>query len=100
LLTVKFVYKRPDGDKSRLIVHTVRDDQTELASTSDNFRFSAAVAEFGMLLRDSKHKGESNYDQVIKLASRARGEDSEGYRAEFISLVKIAKELSKTVAEK
>jgi Ca-activated chloride channel family protein len=100
MLTVKFRYKKPDGDKSRLIVHTLKDDQTEFASTSDNFRFSAAVAEFGMLLRDSKHKGDSSYDQVIKLASGARGEDSEGYRAEFISLVKIAKELSKTVAEK
>jgi Ca-activated chloride channel family protein len=58
------------------------------------------VAEFGMLLRDSKHKGDSNYDQVIRLASGAKGEDSEGYRAEFIRLVELAWELSKTVAEK
>jgi Ca-activated chloride channel family protein len=100
LMTVKFRYKKPDGDKSRLITVTALDQNIKLSKTSDNFRFSAAVAEFGMLLRDSKHKGDSSYDQVIKLASGSKGEDSEGYRAEFIRLVELAKELSKTVAER
>ncbi|UCC79860.1 MAG: von Willebrand factor type A domain-containing protein [Candidatus Zixiibacteriota bacterium] len=99
LLTVKFRYKKPDGDKSKLITVPALDQNLKLSKTSDNFRFSAAVAEFGMLLRDSKHKGDSSYDRVIKLASGARGEDSEGYRAEFIKLVKLARDLSKTVAE-
>jgi Ca-activated chloride channel family protein len=53
-----------------------------------------------MLLRDSKHKGDSSYDQVIKLASGARGEDPGGHRAEFIRLAKTAKELSGTIAER
>lgn len=98
LLTVKFRYKKPDGDKSRLITVPVLDQEMKLAKTSDNFRFSAAVAEFGMLLRDSKFKGDTDYDQVIELASGARGEDSEGYRVEFIRLVELSKELSKSVA--
>jgi len=100
LLTVKFRYKEPDGDNSRLITIPVLDQKLRLSRTSDNFRFSAAVAEFGMLLRDSKHKGDSSYDQVIKLASGARGEDSGGYRVEFIRLVKLARDLSSTVAER
>jgi Ca-activated chloride channel family protein len=100
LLTVKFRYKKPDGDKSRLITVPVLDQEMRLAKTSDNFRFSAAVAEFGMLLRDSKFKGDADYDQVIELASGARGEDSEGYRVEFIRLVELSKELSKSVAER
>jgi Ca-activated chloride channel family protein len=100
LLTVKFRYKKPDGDKSKLITAPVADEDMELAETSNNFRFSAAVAEFGMLLRDSEHKGESNFDQVIKLASGSKGADSEGYREEFVRLVKLARDLSKPVAEK
>jgi Ca-activated chloride channel family protein len=100
LLTVKFRYKKPDGDKSKLITVPALDQNLKLSKASENFRFSAAVAEFGMLLRDSKHKGESNYDQVIKLASGARGEDSEGYRAEFIRLVELARDLAKTVAQR
>ncbi len=100
LLTVKFRYKKPDGDKSKLIIVSVPDQEMKLAKSSDNFRFSAAVAEFGMLLRDSKFKGDADYDQVIELASGARGEDSEGYRVEFIRLVKLSKDLSKSVAER
>lgn len=100
LLTIKFRYKEPDGDKSKLITVSVLNQEMKLAKTSDNFRFSAAVAEFGMLLRDSKFKGDSDYDQVVELASGAKGEDSEGYRVEFIRLVKLSKELSKSVAER
>ena len=99
LLTVKFRFKKPDGDKSKLITVSVLDQEMKLAKTSDNFRFSAAVAEFGMLLRDSKFKGDADYDQVIELASGAKGEDSEGYRVEFIRLVKLSKDLSISVAE-
>jgi Ca-activated chloride channel family protein len=97
---VKFRYKKPDGDHSSLKTVAVLDRNLRLSRTSDNFRFSAAVAEFGMLLRDSKHKGDSNYDQVIKLASRARGEDPGGHRAEFVRLAKRARELSSTIAER
>lgn len=95
MLTLKVRYKQPDGDKSMLIEKPVMDTHTPIASTSDNFRFSAAVAEFGLLLRSSEFKGMSSYDQVIALAKNALSSDSEGYRAEFLKLVKTAKLLGK-----
>lgn len=87
LLTVKLRYKEPEGHSSKLITQVIQDTETKLAKTSDNFRWSAAVAEFGMLLRDSEFKGESTYLQVIELAKGAQGEDEHGYRGEFIRLV-------------
>lgn len=91
LATVKFRYKLPHGEKSKLI------DQTILAKAnskpSPSFRWSAAVASFGMLLRDSAFKGHATYDKVIALAKAAKGEDQEGYRAEFIRLVENARDL-------
>ena len=95
MLTLKVRYKQPDGDKSMLIEKPVMDTHTSIANTSDNFRFSAAVAEFGLLLRSSEFKGMSSYDQVIALAKNALSSDSEGYRAEFLKLVKTAKLLGK-----
>ena len=88
IMTVKFRYKQPDGVKSKLIVHPVKDKTIELSKTTDNFRWSAAVASFGMLLRDSEFMGASSYQQVIRLAEGAKGEDKEGYRTEFIGMVK------------
>lgn len=90
IMTIKLRYKRPDGDVSKLIVHAVNDRQVVLANTSDNFRFSAAVASFGMLLRGSAYKQASSYQQVISLARSARGADGLGYRSEFIKLVEGA----------
>ena len=87
LLTVKFRYKEPDQSKSKLIVHSLKDDQTPLKETSDNFRWSAAVAGFGMLLRDSDYKGYLTFSEIQKMAESAKGSDDEGYRVEFINLV-------------
>ena len=87
MLTVKLRYKQPDGHTSKLITQVIQDSDTRLEKTSDNFRWSAAVAEFGMLLRDSEFKGESSYLQVIEMAKGAQGKDEYGYRAEFIRLV-------------
>ena len=84
IMTIKLRYKKPDEDVSKLIVHPVNDDNISLANTSDNFRFSAAVAEFGLLLRGSDYKQQSSYQQVIRIASAAKGNDGNGYRAEFI----------------
>lgn len=94
ILTVKFRYKAPDSDVSRLIGHPVKDRQTALAATSDNFRFAASVAEFGMLLRNSEFKSTASFDHVIKMARKAKGHDEEGYRAEFIRLVENAELLA------
>ncbi|MGB1242242.1 MAG: vWA domain-containing protein [Chitinophagales bacterium] len=84
-LTVKFRYKAPDATTSRLIVHPVKESSEGIVS--NNLPFSAAVASFGMILRDSKNKGESSYELVKRLANRAKGKDKSGYRAEFIRLV-------------
>jgi Ca-activated chloride channel family protein len=94
IMTIKLRYKRPEEEKSRLIVKPVADSSLPLVKTSDNFRFSASVAGFGMLLRDSKFKNTLTYDQVIKLARGSRGKDAHGYRREFIDLVGNAKLLS------
>lgn len=88
LVTIKFRYKAPQGSKSKLIVQPLKDDHRSLARASENFNWSAAVAAFGMLLRDSEYTNGYSFDQVIQLAESSRGQDKDGYRAEFISLVK------------
>jgi Ca-activated chloride channel family protein len=100
MLTIKFRYKQPTSSVSKMSHVEVYDKPIALNSTSTDFRFAAAVAEFGMLLRDSQFKQHATYDQAIKMARAAKGEDAEGYRAEFIKLAESAKLLnpSKTLA--
>jgi Ca-activated chloride channel family protein len=93
MLTIKLRYKRPDADRSALLSIPVRDDGKRLAETSDNFRFSAAVAAFGMLLRGSEHKGLASFGMVESLGRGALGGDQDGYRAEFLGLVEKAREM-------
>lgn len=95
LFTVKFRYKRPSEETSNLIEKPVTDQKISWEKASNNFRFSAAVAGFGMLLRDSQFKGDLKYDDILKMAKDAKGEDREGYRAEFIQMVKTAALLQK-----
>ncbi|MCH7676783.1 VWA domain-containing protein [candidate division KSB1 bacterium] len=90
LMTVKLRYKKPKEDKSRLLSIVIKDKTVKLAESSDNFKFASAVAEFGMLLRDSEFKSQASYENVIELANTAKGKDTEGYRAEFVQLVKKA----------
>ena len=87
MMTVKLRYKEPTGTKSQLISAVINDKDTPLMKSSDNFRWAAAVAEFGMLLRDSEFKGQSSYLQVVSLAQSAIGEDENGYRNEFLRMV-------------
>lgn len=92
LMTVKFRYKPIKSETSILLEQVLSKDQmTMLSKTSNNYRFSAAVAGFGMLLRDSQYKGDATYDQIINLANASIGSDKEGYRTEFLELVKTAK---------
>ena len=100
ILTVKFRYKEPDGEVSKLIVQPVKDENIALANTSDNFRFATAVAEFGMLLRNSAFKSNATYTNVLEMARHARGKDDEGYRSEFIRLVESTQMLAKAQPEK
>jgi Ca-activated chloride channel family protein len=88
LMTIKLRYKKPDSDVSKLITHTLKDSEVALSKTSDNFRWSAAVAGFGMILRESEYANQYTCAQVLTLANGAKGIDKEGYRVEFINLVK------------
>jgi Ca-activated chloride channel family protein len=94
VLTIKLRYKLPDEKTSRLMEEVVYDKHTAFDKTSDNFRLSASIAEFGLLLRQSGFKGKANFEHVIATAKSARVNDEEGYRAEFIKLVKTAQLLS------
>ena len=94
LVTLKLRYKKPDGNKSKLISTTVLDSDKGWESTSDNFRWSAAVAEFGMLLRESEFSQDSDLASVIKLAKGAKSGDEEGYRSEFIRLAETSRFLA------
>jgi Ca-activated chloride channel family protein len=100
IMTVKLRYKRPKGNKSKLIVRAVMDEDVSLRAASDNFRFSAAVAQFGLLLRDSEFKGKASYNNVLRLARGAKGRDYYGYRAEFIKLVETCQLLSSSIARR
>ncbi len=95
MLTVKLRYKKPDGDKSDLIERAVTDDSGDFAKASPDFKFAAAVAEFGMILRDSEHKGNGTFGAVLEWANEGKGADANGYRAGFIELVRKAQGLSK-----
>lgn len=95
VLTIKFRYKEPKESTSKLITHVVTDSKKSFNMASDNCKFASAVAEFGMFLRDSKYKGESDFKDIIALAKEAKGKDNEGYRAEFIRLVEMAELLKK-----
>jgi len=90
LMNVKLRYKKPDGDKSLLLQYPITDKLVELNQASDNLRFAASVAEFGMLLRGSKYKGNGSFSMVELLAKNAMSNDAEGYRKEFIELVRSA----------
>jgi Ca-activated chloride channel family protein len=92
-LTIKLRYKKPDGETSRLLEKPVKGPVREIQNASENLRFAAAVSEFGMLLRESEFKGSSTLDKAITLASGARGEDEEGYRAELIRMIKTVRDM-------
>lgn len=90
MMTIKFRYKDPKGSESKLIVHPLlAQDETEQKSSED-FRFASSVAEFGMILRDSKFKGKANFKNILTAARESKGIDTDGYRAEFIKLVETA----------
>ena len=96
LATVKFRYKEPGGEKSKLQQKVVGTAVTELNTVSEDFRFVTAVAELGLLLRDSDFKQKANFDQLIVRAKASKGKDEEGYRAEFIRMAENARDLSRS----
>ncbi len=92
LMTVKVRYKRPDGNTSTLVSVPVAGRSTVSAR---HLPFAAAVAEFGMLLRDSPFKADATWADVVRLAKASRSEDPDGYRAEFVRLVELAASLDR-----
>ncbi|MEM9453688.1 MAG: VWA domain-containing protein [Myxococcota bacterium] len=94
LMTVKIRYKEPEGSTSRLLSFPIDDADRSLADTSRDFRFSAAVAGFGMLLRGSAHKGDATWTSIRALAEQAKGSDPHGRRDELVRLIDKATSLS------
>ena len=84
---VKLRYKKPNSDNSILLEKTIDNQSLRLENTSNNFRFSAAVAAFGQLLRTSKYQGDFNPKKIMALAEGSFDRDTEGYRAGFVKLI-------------
>ena len=92
MCTVKLRYKAPSDTISQKIEEIVLHKGNNWESGSDNFKWSAAVAEFGMLLRDSAYKSNASYDQTLSLAKAGIGDDPNGYRKEFVKMVEVIKQ--------
>ncbi len=92
LATIKFRYKKPDGDKSIEMVQVIDNKSVALDKASDDLKFSSAVAWFGLKLRDSKLIADKSSEEIVKLARQGISNDSEGYKAEFIRLVETSKQ--------
>ena len=95
LLTLKLRYKRPEEDTSQLLQQALQRDDIWQSNPSENLQFASAVAEFGLLLRDSEYKANADYRAVLTRATQAQGADSYGYRSEFLDLVEQAELLSR-----
>ncbi|MCC7452911.1 MAG: VWA domain-containing protein [Crocinitomix sp.] len=95
LLTVKFRYKAPDQDDSKLIQRYLKNTLVPWEKLSNDYKFAASVAGFGMLLRESEFAKNLTFDQLIEWANQSKGQDENGYRAEFIRLVEMAKAIYK-----
>ncbi|MFD1467896.1 von Willebrand factor type A domain-containing protein [Hymenobacter caeli] len=94
VLTVKLRYKQPQGRTSQLLTQPLNGAAGPLAQASADFRFAAAVAQFGLLLRQSPQAGTATWAATAALAAGSRGPDADGYRAELVRLVRLAQGLS------
>jgi Ca-activated chloride channel homolog len=95
LAFVRLRYKQPDADTSQLLEYPItKGSVATLEKLSPDFRFAASVAAFGQVLRGGKYLGKFGYDEIAQLARSSLGEDTEGYRREFLSLVKLAGSLT------
>ncbi len=94
LLTLKLRYKQPDEDTSTLMSLPLEGVVSSFNQADRDFQFAAAVASFGMLLRDSKYKGNATYSSVLEIAASAAEDDGDGYRTEFLELIRSAARLT------
>jgi secreted protein with Ig-like and vWFA domain/anti-sigma factor RsiW len=95
MVTVKLRHKKPDGDISELTEKAFTDNGSKFENAAPDLKFAAAVAEFGMLLRDSQHKGKGTLGAVIEWAQEGKGRDTAGYRAGFIEMARKAETLKR-----
>ncbi len=98
MLTLKLRYKKPDGDISQKLEFPLTDRGETWEKSAQDFRWAAAVASFGMLLRDSPHKGGTTWDATLEMAREGKGDDSTGYRVECLALMERAKSIWAGVA--
>jgi Ca-activated chloride channel family protein len=96
MMTIKFRYKEPVSAVSKMSQVTVNDNPVDFNNTSADFKFASAVAEVGMLLRDSKFKQHASFEHAIAAARAGKSIDAEGYRSEFIRLAESAKLMRKS----
>lgn len=94
LLTLKLRYKLPEADESQLQEHVIFDSGATFEQADADFQFAAAVAGFGMLLRDSEYRGDWDYQTVMRVAQSSTAADKHGFREEFIELVSLARTIS------
>ena len=93
LLTVKLRYKEPNETESRLLTQGLLDRKNTIENASENLRFAASVAEFGLIIRDSRYKGKASFGDVSNLAESSLGSDMKDYRSDFLNLVSKARRL-------
>jgi Ca-activated chloride channel family protein len=92
-LTVKLRYKEPTASDSKLLSFPLVDREQTFARASVDFRFAAAVASFGMILRESPYKGTATFDSTLAIAEGSLGSDRSGYRREFMQLIQRARQV-------
>ncbi|MVO10422.1 DUF3520 domain-containing protein [Flavobacterium sp. TP390] len=91
LATVKFRYKKPDGDKSIEMIQVIENKAITIENATEDFKFATAVAWFGLKLRDSKLITNKSTEAILDLGKEGKSKDEDGYKAEFIRLVEIVK---------
>jgi len=90
LLTVKLRYKEPDGDTSKLMSKVLKQEAyVPFAKATDDTRFALSVAAFAELVKKSRYSKNTDIKKLLETARKAKGEDAEGYRADFIKLVSL-----------
>ena len=93
MVTVKLRHKKPDGETSELTERSFTDNGGKFENAAPDLKFAAAVAEFGMLLRDSQYKGKGTFGAVIEWAQEGKGPDEAGYRSGFLEMARKAQSL-------
>ncbi|KAB1230909.1 vWA domain-containing protein [Chryseobacterium viscerum] len=95
LATIKFRYKKPDGDSSREISQVIKNADNRISSASPDFKFASSVAWFGLVLRNSELITKKDLSDIENLAKQGKSKDEEGYRSEFIRLIESYKTIQK-----